>query len=129
MLGLLPRLLLTLLLLGAVVGVACEVDETGTGRDTTDRIQREAREGWASLRTDGERFLDNARGRNDPEAKQRFLDRCRDTEEQLRRADDANADAVNEFCDAVRDTDVTNRRAWDDLRRRWQDLKQRLGGE
>ncbi len=123
----LPRLLVTLLLLGAIVAVACENETTGSGQDASDRIQREAREGWASLRTDGERLLDDVQARNDPEAKKRFLDRCRDTEERLRTAKDANADAVNEFCDKVRDADVNNTTAWDELRREWQQLKQRFG--
>ncbi len=122
------RFVPALLLLGAVVGVACEDEKVGSGRDATDRLQQEAREAWASLRTDGERLLDDVQARNDPEAKQRFLDRCRDTEERLRKAKDANADAVNEFCDRVRDADVKNTTAWDDLKRQWQELTRRLGG-
>ena len=44
-----PRLLMALLLLGAMVGVACTGDAE-TGRDATDRLQQEARAAWASLR-------------------------------------------------------------------------------
>ncbi len=124
----LSRLLVTLLLLGATVGLACENDTEESGQNAGDRIQWEAREGWASLRTDGERLLDDVQARNDPEAKKSLLDRCRDTEERLRTANDANADAVNEFCDTVRDADVNNTTAWDELRREWQQLKQRFGG-
>ncbi len=121
------RLLSALLLVGAVVGVACEDENMGSGQDTSDRLQREARESWAGLRTDGERLLDDVQARNDPETKKRFLDRCRDTEERLRKAKDANADAVNEFCDKVRDADVNNTTAWDELKREWQELTRRFG--
>lgn len=127
------RMLVALLLAGAVVAAACESDsDVNSGqaqdraRDTTGTVRDQARDAWASLRTDGERLIDNIQTRNDPEAKQQLLDRCRDAEERLRENDSRNADRVNEFCDNVRDTDLNNTDAWERIKAEFEQLRDQI---
>jgi hypothetical protein len=127
------RMLVVLLLAGAVVAAACESDSgvnsgqaQDRARDTTGTVRDQARDAWASLRTDGERLIDNIQTRNDPEAKQQLLDRCRDAEERLRENDSRNADRVNEFCDNVRDTDLNNTDAWERIKAEFEQLRDQI---
>ncbi len=114
-------------LLGSVgLAIACDTeDQKDTGR-TGEQVEQAAREAWTELRTDGERLIDNIQTNDDPAAKQRLLDECRDAEERLRRAGSGQADRVNEFCDRIRDADVGDDRVWDDLRRQLRDLTDEL---
>jgi hypothetical protein len=127
------RMLVVLLLAGAVVAAACESDSgvnsgqaQDRARDTTGTVRDQARDAWASLRTDGERLIDNIQTRNDPEAKQQLLDRCRVAEERLRENDSRNADRVNEFCDNVRDTDLNNTDAWERIKAEFEQLRDQI---
>lgn len=127
------RLLAMVLLAGAVIGAACEGESNGTAEQAQDRasttasdLRERAADAWAGLRTDGERLIDDVQTRNDPEAKDQLLDHCRDAEEQLREADSANADRVNEFCDRVRDTDVDDSDAWQRIKAEFDQLRNEL---
>ena len=126
---LMPRLLAVVLLAGAIVGAACEEGSDVTAdqaqdriNETSDDIQAQADDAWASLRTDGERLIDEVQTRNDPEAKDQLLDRCRDAEERLRQDDNANADRINEFCDEIRDTNPEDSDAWNAIKSRFDEL-------
>lgn len=103
------------------------------GDDDADDVAREAEEAaqevgeaaqdaWASLRTDAERLVDEIQTRNDPEAKQQLLDRCRDTLEELRQAESPDADRVAAVCDRIQDADVNDRDAWSDVEREISEL-------
>jgi len=127
------RMLAALLLAGAVVGAACESDGSvnseqaeSRARDAVGTVRNQAEDAWASLRTDGERLIDNVQTRNDPEAKQQLLDRCRDAEERLRENDSRNADRVNEFCDNVRDADPNNSDAWNRIKSEFETLRDQI---
>ena len=126
-----PRLLTALLLLGAVVGVACDSDDTDTDaaqqqvREASQNIRQEAREAWAGLRADGDQLVDRVQTRNDPNAKQELLDKCRDAQERLKKEDASGAGQVESFCNKVRDTDVNNNSAWNDIKNQLKDLNER----
>ena len=130
----LPRLLAGVLLASSVVGTACSEDadlDTEKAKDNANQaaqtIRRETRDAWATLRTDGERLVDQVQTRNDPEAQKQLLEKCRDTVEQMRKNDQPNSDRVNQFCDKVRDTDVKDTNAWNQLKAQFKELNDRFG--
>lgn len=114
-------LLVTVFALGGALA-GCSSGDVGTEatRDTIERAgdeaQEAAREGMASLRTDVERFVDDVRTRNAPEAKQQLLDRCRDELERLRKTNSDSADRVAGVCDRIQNTDITNMSAWNEIK-------------
>jgi hypothetical protein len=123
------RLLAVALVATAVVGVACSDDgnvDTDQARDqaqqTRQEVTKEAKDAWASLRTDGQRLIDEVQTRNDPGAKQRLLDECRDVLEEMRKNDAASADRVNKFCNRVRDTDPNADSAWNEIKAEFEEL-------
>ena len=120
------QLFATALLVGAVALAACDDGSNVTADQAQDRINEtsediepQANDIWAGLRTDGERLIDEIQTRNDPEAKDRLLDRCRDVEEQLRESENTNADRVNEFCDDIRDADPEDNSVWNEIKTRF----------
>jgi hypothetical protein len=117
---------MALVLAAAVAGVACTEEEVARTdqqvREVGDEARQEAREAWAGIRTDGERLIDEIQTRNDPEAKQDLLNACRDALERLRKADAAIADRVQNLCDRIRDADVNTDEAWNDVKRRFQEI-------
>lgn len=105
-------------------------DNDDSARDTSDRIEDTVQEGaedlakaaddaWASFRTNFERLVDEA-ATGDSEAQEELLDRCRDALQELREADDPDADRVGELCDQIRDAD--DETAWDELRAEFEEL-------
>jgi hypothetical protein len=123
------RLFAALFLVSAIVMVACDGGndvDTEQAQDrvnqTADDVRGRANDVWADLRTDGERLIDDVQTRNDPEVKDRLLDRCRDAEEKLRKDDNPNADRVNEFCDDIRDANPDDSSAWNAIRTRFEEL-------
>ena len=131
---LIPRLLAAALFAGAVAGVACSDDGTvdtdrvaDQAKTSATQVRQEAQNTWASLRTDGNRLIDDVQTRKDPDAKKQLLDRCRDTQEQFRKKDDgANADRVGKFCDRVRDADPNAQGAWNDIKSEFQKLDEQF---
>lgn len=124
-----PKPLILLLAAVAAMGLlgGCGEDDDGNdlgqqAEDAAEDVGEAAQDAFASLRTDGERLIDEIQTRNDPEAKEQLLDRCRDTLEQLREDASASADAVEEVCDLIRDTDVNDRDAWSDVKDRLDQL-------
>jgi hypothetical protein len=124
-----PRLFVAVLLAGAVAFTACEGGSDVDTEQAQDRVnqraddvQEQANDVWSGLRTDGERLIDEVQTRNDPEVKDRLLDRCRDAEEQLRKDENANADRVNELCDTIRDADPDDSDAWAAIKSRFTEL-------
>jgi hypothetical protein len=124
-----PRLFVAVLLAGAVALAACDGSsdvDTERAQDranqTADDVREQANDVWADLRTDGERLIDEVQTRNDPEVKDRLLDRCRDAEEQLRKSENSNADRVNELCDDIRAADPDDSGAWATIKTRFQEL-------
>jgi|SRR5215217_2589614 len=132
--GIISRVLCGSLLLVAATGVACsEEDKTdsssvkATVQDAANQVKQQTKDAWASLRTDGDRLIDNVQTRNDPQAKQQLLDKCRDTVEKLRKDDSANADRVNTFCNKIRDTDPNTQSAWTEIKSQFNELNRQLG--
>ncbi len=102
--------------------VACgdnDVDTQAT-EDTVAEATRDAREeaenAFASLRTEGERLLDEFQTRNAPEAKQKLLEQCRDVLERLRKANSDQVGRVDSLCNRIRETDPTNASVWREVR-------------
>ena len=125
-----PRLLVAVLLAGAVALTGCDDGSDVTAdqaqdriNETSDEIESQASDAWAGLRTDGERLIDEVQTRNDPAVKDRLLDRCRDAEEQLRKDGSANADRVNELCDDIRDANPEDGEAWTTIKSRFDELR------
>lgn len=127
------RAVATWLLMATLVLVGCSEDTEREARETATSLREEAEEAtrdvreaaqdaWASLRTDGERLVDEVRTRDDPAAQQRLLEECRDTLERLRRAESPGAGRVDELCNRIRNTDVHDDSAWDDIKRELQRL-------
>lgn len=114
--------------LGFVLLAGCGDDDDT--EDTLDRVEENIRDGaedvgdtaddaWATLRTGFERLVDEA-ATGDDEAQDELLEECRDALEDLRQADDADAERVGELCDRIRDAD--DETAWDELRSEFEDL-------
>ncbi len=117
--------LLFALLLASLALTACSddgnVDEAAdrtqdTAADVARDVRNSTENAFAELRTRAEEFIDGVQTRGAPEAKQRVLDQCRDTLEDLRKADSPDADRVDEICNQIRDTDVSNNDAWQQIR-------------
>ncbi len=121
------RWLVALLVGAAVVLPACDDNDTAQDvREQTEEVAEDAaaaaQDAWASLRTDAERLVDEIQTRNDPMAKERLLERCRDALEELRKAESDQADRAEQVCDRIRDTDVNDRDAWSDVKDRIEDI-------
>lgn len=80
------------------------------------------RTGWASLRTNSERLVDEIKTRNDSEAKQQLLDDCRNRLQEAREANSDQADRIESVCDRIRDTDVNAGETWDNIRKEIEDI-------
>ena len=131
----LPRLLAAALLATTAVAVACSDDGTvdeDKARDTankaTETIKKETRDAWATMRSDGTRLVDQVQTRNDPEAQKQLLENCRKSVEEMRKNDAPNSDRVNKLCDQIRDTDVRNSSAWNQIKTEYNELNTRFGG-
>ena len=125
-----PRLVMALVLAGVVAGFACTDEEAARTdqqvREATNGARQQARDAWASVRTDGERLVDQIQTRNDSEAKQDLLNECRDALERLRKNDAAIADRVEKLCDRIRDTDVNAGSTWNDVKQQLRDINREL---
>ena len=105
----------------AMLFVACGDDaDTQATQDTVADATRDAREeaenAFATLRTEGERLLDEFQTRNAPEAKQKLLEQCRDVLERLRKANSDQVGRVDSLCNRIRDTDPSNSSVWREVR-------------
>ncbi len=101
--------------------VACGDDaDTQATQDTVAEATRDAREeaenAFATLRTEGERLLDEFQTRNAPQAKEMLLEQCRDVLERLRKANSDQAGRVDSLCNRIRETDPSNAAAWREVR-------------
>ena len=123
---LLPVVILAL----AAVFAGCGDDgvDTDATTDTVEERASEAREqaenAFASLRTNGERLLDEIQTRNAPEIKQQLLDQCRDVLDRLRRADSDQVGRVEALCDRIRDTDPSDAGSWREVREDLMNLRE-----
>lgn len=103
-----------------LVGCGDDDVDTQATEDTieqgTNEAREEAEQAFATLRTNGERLLDEIQTRNAPELKERLLDECRDALERLRRADSDQADRVDALCERIRDTDPNNTAVWREVK-------------
>ena len=101
--------------------VACGDDvDTEATQDTVEDATRDAREeaenAFATLRTEGERLLDEFQTRNAPQAKEKLLEQCRDVLERLRKADSDQAGRVDSLCNRIRETDPSDASVWREVR-------------
>jgi hypothetical protein len=112
------------LLVATTFGVACSDDgtvDTDRAQDQAEtsatQLREDARDAWASLRTDADRLIDELQTRNAPDVKEELLDRCRDTQEQFRESNDnTNADRVGDLCENIRDADPDAQNAWEQIK-------------
>ncbi len=120
----LTRLLITLLL-AALGATACSddggVDEAAdrtqdTAADVAEDARASAENAFVDLRTRAEEFIDDVQARGAPEAKERVLDQCRNALKELRKADSPDAERVDELCNQIRETDVSNSDAWEQIK-------------
>jgi len=130
-----PRLVAGVLFALSIAAVACSEDgtvDTDKAKEQANQagetIRNETRDAWATMRTDGNRLVDQIQTRNDPEAQKQLLDNCRKSVEQMRKNDAPNSDRVNKLCDQIRDTDVKNSNAWNEIKTQFNDLNTRFGG-
>ncbi len=131
----LGRFIIPILVMIAGVGfVACTAEDEASvdsGMATAERsasdLKADAKDAWASLRTDGERLVDRVQTRNDTDAKQQLLQSCRDALERLRKAEVDSAGRVDQLCTRIRDTDVNNSSAWTDIKSELQRLNTEMG--
>lgn len=85
-------------------------------------IRAAAQDAWSSLRTDGERLVDEIRTGDDPQAREELLEKCRDTLEKLRQAESAEAGRVDRLCNRIRETGAQDGTAWADIERELQEM-------
>lgn len=99
-------------------------DEAGDrAGDVAASAEEQLRDGWASLRTDGERLIDRIQTRGDSEAKQELLEDCRDRLEEAREAESSAADRIGSVCDRIRDADVDSGDEWDSIKDKVGDIE------
>lgn len=101
--------------------VACGDDvDTQATEDTVAEATRDARDeaenAFASLRTEGERLMDEFQTRNAPQAKEKLLEQCRKALEELRKADSDRAGQVDSLCNRIRETDPSDASVWQEVR-------------
>lgn len=105
-----------------MLSVACGDNDVDTeaARDTVENAtgdaRQEAENAFATLRTEGERLLDEFQTRNAPEVKQQLLDRCREALERLRKANSDQVGRVDSLCNRIRDTDPSDAPVWVEVR-------------
>lgn len=85
-------------------------------REATEDVQGAAQDAWATLETEAEGLVDRIQTGSDPLAKQQLLEKCRSRLESLRKAESDLAGKAEAICDRIRDTDVSDRRAWDEIK-------------
>lgn len=112
-----------LLLVVGVGAVACTAEGDGnTGaagqqvKDVGADLKKSATDAWASLTTDSDRLVDRVQTRNDADAKKELLDRCRDAQERLKKANSGSTDRATKLCDRIRDADVNTPAVWNDIK-------------
>lgn len=109
--------------LGLAFGACGDGDTADRTADTVENVAEDASEtaenAWASLRTEFEELVDEA-ATGDSEAQDQLLERCRETLEELRKADDPGAERVGQLCDNIRDAD--DQTAWDELRQDFEEI-------
>jgi hypothetical protein len=103
------------------VGQVAEDVREGAENVASEAAQK-LRTGWASLRTNSERLVDEIKTRNDSEAKQQLLDECRDRLQDAREADSDQVERIESVCDRIRDTDVNAGDTWDSIRKEIDDI-------
>lgn len=125
------------LLAGAVLAV---VAFTGCGDDAEEDLRRAAttvqqgaqtaageiraaaQDAWSSLRTDGERLVDEIQTGDEPQAREQLLDRCRDTLEKLRQAESPEAGRVDQLCNRIRETGAQDGTAWTEIKQELREI-------
>lgn len=90
-----------------------------TAEDVAQGAADTADDVWANLRTESEELVDEVATGNS-EAQEQLLERCRETLEELRKAEDPGAERVGQLCDNIRDAD--DETAWDDIRQEFGDI-------
>lgn len=114
-------------LAGLLAGCGNDDIDTETTQDTVEEAAEDTRQAaeraFAELRTGGERLVDEIQTRNAPQAKEQLLERCRDVLERLREADSDQAGRVDDLCNRIRDTDVSNSEAWNEIRQEIEKLQ------
>ncbi|MDP1795173.1 MAG: hypothetical protein Q8K63_13640 [Acidimicrobiales bacterium] len=87
--------------------------------DEAGELKEKAEDAFDSFRTGFERSIDEASS-GDDEAKEKVLDECRDTLEDLRQNDDPRAEQVGALCQKIRDADDGN--AWNEVREEFDEI-------
>ncbi|HVE93817.1 MAG TPA: hypothetical protein VNB24_02775 [Acidimicrobiales bacterium] len=119
------------LLVGGFAMSACGDDEVDQAarqadeaaervKDGAGEAREEAEDALATFRTGFERLVDEASS-GDAEAKEKLLDECRDSLEQLRKDNDPRAEQVGALCERIRNADDGN--AWKEIREEYNQLK------
>ncbi len=132
-------MMLIALSLGTVLILGCSQEDQNKAREkaataqtqvkqSADDVKQQLNDAWASIRTDGERLVDQVQTRNDPSAKKNLLDDCRNALERIRKADSGRADQVDKLCNDIRDTDVNAKDKWNDIKARMQQLTKEFTG-
>ena len=117
---LLPLLLIAL---GGMVVVACTDDDEATARS----VRQETKDAWAKMGTDSDRLVDNVQKNKDEASKKTLLDNCRNAQEQMAKNDAERAKRVERVCDQIRDADPAKSDAWNDIKKRLDELNKEIG--
>ena len=117
---LLPLLLIAL---GGMVVVAC----TDDGESAATTVRQESKDAWARMRTDSDRLVDNVQKNRDQASKQTLLDNCRKSQEEMAKNDAERARRVERVCDQIRDAEPGNSNAWNDIKKRLDELNKEIG--
>jgi hypothetical protein len=117
-------LAIPVLTLGLIVAAAC--DDEPENAEIAGDIDRRAEVVALLERLQTE--LNRDAGDLTPERKEALLERCIDALEEVRAIGDPDEALVGDFCDSLEDTNPNTPAAWDDIRRRLDELIERFRG-
>lgn len=112
----------------ALVMAGCSSEDVDPGAvpsvdEASEEAQAEAEEAVSELRTEAEEAVDQLRTEQAPEIKQELLDRCQEALESLREADSEATATVEDICNRIEGTDVSDMDVWSEIQQEINDLQ------
>lgn len=91
--------------------------------EASEDAQAEAEEAVSNLRAEAEEAVDQLPTGEAPEVKQELLDRCQEALESLREADSEATPTVEDICNRIEGTDVSDMDVWSEIQQEINDVQ------